>query len=48
MPDVLDPDIGAGRKEQPMHRYEEEADHVAGQSYAHEEYWKRLQEKTSN
>jgi hypothetical protein len=38
MPDVLDPDISAGGKEEPVHRYEEEADHVACQRYAHEEY----------
>jgi len=45
MPDVLDPDIGAGGEEEPVDRYEEEADHVAGQGDAHEEYWKSLQGK---
>ena len=42
MPDVLDPDVGAGRKEEPVHRDEEEADHVAGQCDADEKYWKSL------
>ena len=38
MPDVLDPHVGAGREEQPVDRYEEEADHVAGQGYTDEEH----------
>ena len=38
VPDVLDPDVGACRKEQPVHRDEQEADHVAGQCDADEKY----------
>ena len=42
MPDILDPDVGAGREEEPVNWYEEEADHVTGQGDADEEYWKSL------
>ena len=38
VPDVLDPDVGARREEEPVDRDEEEADHVAGQGDADEEY----------
>ena len=38
MPDVLDPDVGARREEEPVDWDEEEADHVAGQGDADEEY----------
>jgi len=38
MPNILHPYIGTGSKEQPMHWYEEKADHVASQSNANEEY----------
>ena len=38
VPDVLDPDVGARREEQPVDRDEEEADHVTGQGDADEEY----------
>jgi hypothetical protein len=34
MPDELDPGIGAGGEDEPVDRYEEEADHVAGQGNA--------------
>ncbi len=34
MPDVLDPDIGAGGEDEPVDRYEEKPDHVAGQGNA--------------
>jgi hypothetical protein len=34
MPDVLDPDICAGGEDELVDRYEEEADHVAGQGNA--------------
>lgn len=37
MPHVLHPHVRAGSEEQPVHRYEEEAQHVRGQRYAHEE-----------
>ena len=37
MPDILNPDVGAGREEEPVDRYEEEADHVAGEGNADEE-----------
>ena len=37
VPDVLHPDVGAGSEEEPVDRYEEETDHVAGQGYADEE-----------
>lgn len=42
VPDVLDPDVGARREEEPVDWDEEEADHVAGQGDADEEYWERL------
>ena len=42
MPDVLDPDVGAGRKEEPVNWYEEKADHVAGEGNTDEENWKSL------
>ena len=42
VPDVLDPHVGARREEEPVDRDEEEADHVAGQGDADEEYWERL------
>ena len=42
MPDILNPDVGAGREEEPVDRYEEEADHVAGEGNADEENWKSL------
>ena len=38
VPNILDPDIGTGSKEQPMYWYEQKANHVAGQSNANEEY----------
>lgn len=38
VPDILDPDVGAGRKEEPVHRDEEEADHITGQRNTDEEY----------
>lgn len=41
VPDVLHPDVGAGREKQPVHRYEEETEHVAGQRHAHEEHGER-------
>lgn len=40
VPDVLDPDVGAGSKEEPMDRDEEEAQHVRRECDAHEEYRK--------
>ena len=43
MPHVLHPDVGARRKEEPVDRDKEEADHVAGQGDAYEEYWERLE-----
>ena len=42
VPDVLDPHVGARCEEEPVDRDEEEADHVAGQGDADEEYWERL------
>ena len=42
MPDVLHPDVGTGREEQPVNWYEEKADHVAGEGNADEENWKSL------
>ena len=38
VPDVLDPHVGARCEEEPVDRDEEEADHVAGQGDADEEY----------
>ena len=46
MPDVLNPDIGAGSKEEPVNWYEEKADHVAGEGNTDEEHGKSL--KISN
>ena len=42
MPDVLNPDIGAGSKEEPVNWYEEKADHVAGEGNTDEEHGKSL------
>ena len=38
VPYVLDPDVGAGSEEEPVHRDEEEADHITGQRNTDEEY----------
>ena len=38
MPDVLNPDVGARSKEEPVNRDEEKANHVGGESDADEEY----------
>jgi len=38
VPDVLDPDVGACCKEEPVNRDEEKANHVGGESDADEEY----------
>lgn len=37
VPHVLHPDVGAGDEEQPVDRYEEEAEHVGGERDADEE-----------
>lgn len=38
MPNILHPYVGTGSKEQPMHWYEKEANHVASQSNADKKY----------
>ena len=45
MPDVLHPDVCTGREEEPVHRDEEEADHVASQGNTDEKYWKSLKKR---
>ena len=42
MPNVLNPDVGTGREEEPVNWYEEKADHVAGKGNTDEENWKSL------
>jgi hypothetical protein len=42
VPDVLDPNIGACCKEEPMNGDEEKANHVGCESDTDEEYWERL------
>jgi hypothetical protein len=37
VPDVLDPDVGAGGEEEPVNRDEEKANHVGGESNADKE-----------
>lgn len=41
VPDVLHPDVRAGGEEQPVNRYEEEAEHVRGEGDADEEQGER-------
>ena len=38
MANILHPYVGTGSKEQPMHWYEKEANHVASQSNADKKY----------
>ena len=38
VPDILYPDIGAGSKEEPVYRDEEETDHVAGEGNTDKKY----------
>ena len=38
MPHILNPNVGTGSKKQPMDRYKEETNHIAGQCNANEEY----------
>ena len=42
MPHILNPNVGTGSKKQPMDRYKEETNHIAGQCNANEEYWECL------
>ena len=44
VPNILDPDVGAGCEEQPMNRDEQKANHVGRDGNANEEYWECLQE----
>ena len=46
MPNVLNPDVGARREEEPVDWYEEKADHVAGEGNADEEHRKSLKINT--
>lgn len=39
VPNILDPDVGAGGEEQPMNRDEQKANHVGRDGNANEEYW---------
>ena len=45
VPNILDPDVGAGCKEQPMNRDEQKANHVGRDGNANEEYWECLKDR---
>ena len=45
VPNILDPDVGAGSKEQPMNRDEQKANHVGRDGNANEKYWECLKNK---
>lgn len=45
MPDVLHPDVRAGRKEQPMHGYEEQTHQIRCYCNAHKEHGKCLEQQ---
>ena len=48
MPNILDPNVGAGSKKQPMNRDKQKTNHVGRDGNANEKYWECLKKQRMN